>query len=472
MEALIVILLHALVGVIAPCLTAIAAFLACLGALIASLLAFALQLFLYRRHQPRAGMPPAPGVAVLAPGPAGGPLADRPAAPPPSAPRRRFSAWTRRILVASACATALLLAGLAAVNQWFLSDVARALLERLRVRTGIAITATEIGGNLFSGRFIARGLVITRSGHGDSELALTVRALEVEVPLWRLPARAIALETLSVAGVRGSITRVGAASTASASGPAPGGQTTTAPAAGPEPSPGHAAKRRFEIADLELNDVDLTYADRTRRQPLVLALRVDALSVHLLRSRWAVFDLLFRANATGTIDGRPFRIANRGDELDWRADHLPVALLASQIGGPFTLLQGGSGDLSVHVHWRDSTEGRMIVMDWSLVLDHVTAAAPERLSPVLAELAQPAIAYLNGAGQHLPLSFTVEIPEDRFDGAASWEAAGLWQLVGDACAVTLAKHAGIDPDRIKALGRSAAEKAREALDRWRTKASP
>jgi hypothetical protein len=479
MEALILVLLQALVAVIAPVLTAIAVFLASLSALIGSLLSFALQLILYRIHGPRVGSPPPPAAAGQAPAPAGGAPSAAPVPSPPSDRRRRFSVWTRRILVASAGATVLLLVGLVTINQWFLGDVARALLERLRVRTGCAITAAEIDGNLFSGRFQAHGIVITRSGHGDSDIALTVRSLEVRVPVWRVLTRAIAIDTVIVAGVRGSIVRGIPPLPASppASGLASGGPAATEAASDPEPPPpGHGAKRRFEIAHLDLSDIDLTYADRTRRQPLVLGVRVDALSAHPLRDRWAVFDLLFRANATGTINGRPFRIATSGEDLgrttEWHADGLPVALLASQIGGPFALLQSGSCDVTVQDHWRNSAQERLIVMDWSLVLDHVTAALPEGISPVLAELAKPVITYINGAGLRLPLSFTAEISEDRFEFATSWAAAGLWQVVADACAVTLAKQLGLDPDRIKALGRSAAEKAREALDRWRKKASP
>ncbi len=479
MEALIAVLLQALVAVISPALAAIAVLFASLGALSASLLSFLLDATLLRPHRGSIPPPPPPTATGTAQAPAAGTQNDGPAPHQASAPRRRFSLWTRRLLLASASVTMLLLAGLVTINQWFLGDVARALLERQRQRTGIAISATEIGGNLFSGHFHARGLVITRSGHGDSDLALTVRSLEVGVPVWRVLARTIAIDVLTVAGVRGSILIGIPALAASppASDQAPGAASATPAAPEHEPPlPGHGAKRRFEIASLDLSDVDLTYGDRTRRQPLVLAVKVDALSAHPLRSRWAVFDLLFHANASGTIAGRPFRIATSGDDLgrttEWKADGLPVALLASQIGGPFALLQDGSCDVAVHDRWRNSAEERLIVMEWSLVLDHATAALPEKSSPLLAELAKPAIAYINRAGQRLLLSFTAEIAEDRFDGSASWEAAGLWQVVGDACAVTLAKELGLDPDRIKALGRSAAAKAREALDRWRTKSSP
>jgi hypothetical protein len=481
MEALFVVLLQALVFVIAPVLTAIAALLASLTALIGSLLSFALQFVLYRQQRPRLGSPPAPAAAAPPRAAVDHPPSERSWPPPSSAQPRRFSVWSRRILVASAVVTGLLLAGLVTVNQWFLGDIARALLEQQRERTGIAITASEIGGNLFSGRFHAHGIVITRSGNGGSAIALTVHSLEVAVPLWRMLARAISIDSLIVAGVRGSILHGTPALPAppSAGEPAPSGQPAPAdPAAEPPPlsPPGHGAKRRFEIASLELSDVNLTYADRTRRHPLVLSVTVDKLSAHPLRSRWAVFDLLFRANANGTINGRPFRITTSGDDLgrttDWSADGLPVALLASQIGGPFELLSDGRCDLTVHDHWRNSKEERLIVMDWSLVLDHVTAALPERFPPVLAELAQPAITYIDGGGPRLPLSFTAEIAEDRFDFAASWEAAGLWQQVADGYAITLGKAVHLDPDLIKALGRSAAEKARDALDRWRRKPSP
>jgi hypothetical protein len=87
----------------------------------------------------------------------------------------------------------------------------------------------------------------------------------------------------------------------------------------------------------------------------------------------------------------------------------------------------------------------------------------------MALLAKPAAAFINAKAERVPLSFRVEIDENRFHGTASAEAAGLWQVVADSAAATLAKELGIETDTVKDVGGKAVEKAKELLERWRKK---
>ena len=133
------------------------------------------------------------------------------------------------------------------------------------------------------------------------------------------------------------------------------------------------------------------------------------------------------------------------------------------------MLTGGTADVHVVDHWRQSDQERVIVMDWSLVLKQVHAEVPENTSKLMAILAKPAVAFINAKAERVPLSFRVEIDENRFDGAASAEAAGLWEVVSDSAAATLAKELGIETDTVKDAGDKAVEKAKELLDKWRKK---
>jgi hypothetical protein len=200
---------------------------------------------------------------------------------------------------------------------------------------------------------------------------------------------------------------------------------------------------------------------------------IEKLTANPLRSRWAIFDVLFRTNASGTIAGRPFNLTTTGDDLGrsttWTANDLPVALLANYIGGPFTLLSDGTCDVRVTDHWQMSQDQRMIVMDWSLILNHVTAAVPESTSKTMALLAKPVVAFINAKGDRVPLSFTVTIDEDRFDNTASAEAAGLWTVVNDSLAATFGKKLGIETDTMKTIEEKAIDKARDMLEKWRKK---
>lgn len=71
----------------------------------------------------------------------------------------------------------------------------------------------------------------------------------------------------------------------------------------------------------------------------------------------------------------------------------------------------------------------------------------------------------------MPLSFTVTIDENRFDGTTSAEAAGLWKIVSDSFAATLGKKFGIEPDNIKDLEEKVIDKAKDVLEKWRKKKS-
>ena len=98
----------------------------------------------------------------------------------------------------------------------------------------------------------------------------------------------------------------------------------------------------------------------------------------------------------------------------------------------------------------------------------------EALTLILVEaigalLAKPAVAFINAKADRMPLSFRVEIDEDRFNGAASAEAADLWEVVSDSAAATLAKALGIETDSVKNASDLLLDKAKDALDKWRKK---
>lgn len=368
---------------------------------------------------------------------------------------------------------------LVVINQWFIDDLARWLLDKQRDRSGITITAETIDGNLFTGQFQVTGITVQRLDHPAGLIDLTVRRIEASIAVWRVFAKPVIVDAITVDGVHGRYER---------------GIPGQAPAAKEPKKPLSIAgvtiekdgngttftfdqprkpKRAFVISALSITNVEIAYADHTRKRPLILPVTIARLTANPLRSQWAVLDVLFRANATGTVAGRPFTIATTGDDLgrdtQWQVDGLPIEVLAQQVGGPFALLSTGTADVHVTDHWRNSDNERIIVMDWKVVLNHVTAEVPETTSKLMALLAKPAVAFINAKGDRVPLSFRVEIDEDRFNGAASAEAAGLWQVVGDSAAATLAKMLGIETDTVQAAGATALDAAKAALEKWRKK---
>jgi uncharacterized lipoprotein YmbA len=131
------------------------------------------------------------------------------------------------------------------------------------------------------------------------------------------------------------------------------------------------------------------------------------------------------------------------------------------------LLTAGTADVHVVDHWRRGDDGLVIVMDWSVVLHQVQAEVPETSSKMMALLAKPAVAFINAKGDRVPLSFRVEIDENRFQGTSSAEAAGLWQVVSDSAASTLAKALGIETETVQDIRDRAVEKTKQLLDKLR-----
>jgi hypothetical protein len=359
------------------------------------------------------------------------------------------------------------------INQWFLADVARYLLRKQQERTGIAITIESLTGNIFTGRFQADGITVLRRDHPAGLIDLTVRRLDIEIDVWHVLNNPLVIDSVTIAEIRGRFER-------GVPGQEPVKKPLTIAGVTIEQQDGKTSlaintsrkeKRKFTITKLQVSNLDVTYADHTRKRPLVVPVTLTSFTSAPLRSSWAVFDVLFRSNATGTIAGRPLRITTSGDDLgrdtQWHIDGLPVDLLADQIGGPFALLTAGTADVHVIDHWRRGDDGLVIVMDWSVVLHQVQAEVPETSSKMMALLAKPAVAFINAKGDRVPLSFRVEIDENRFQGTSSAEAAGLWQVVSDSAASTLAKALGIETETVQDIRDRAVEKTKKLLDKLR-----
>ncbi len=475
MEALILVLVGAIETLVAPVISVIGAL---FGGMISSFITLIVELIgmLISTRSPKTKSDP-PTVAAQKSITAVDSFGKK--SPLPPKPKPSGKRWTRWILIGSASITAMMFVALLVINQWFLSDLAHWLLERQRERSGISITAKTIDGNLFTGQFAASGIVVKREHHPAGLIDLSVDQVTISMPVWRVFAAVITVDAITVDGVHGKFER-GIAGQAPAIKQKDDAVISIADDGGGEKisvtvKNEKKKRREFQVTALVISKVDVIYTDHTRKHPLSVPVTIEKLTANPLRSRWAIFDSLFRTNANGTIAGRPFNLTTTGDDLGrsttWTADDLPVALLASQIGGPFTLLSDGTCDVRVTDHWHMSHDQRMIVMDWSLVLNHVTAAVPESTSKTMALLEKPLVAFINAKGDQLPLSFTVTIDENRFEGTASAEAAGLWKIVSDSLAATFGKKLGIEPDTVKDLEEKAIDKAKEVLEKWRKKQS-
>jgi len=473
MEALIAILIEAILAPLFALFGAIASLLAgALSSFVVLIFNVVTNLLAPKdRYRPQSTAAASTG-ANLTPSGAGATHAPEFVRPPG---RRGRPRWIRWLTVAVLSLTGLLVTALVVTNVWFLDDVGRYLLRQQQQRTGIVITAEQISGNLFTGRFRAEGIAVQRLNHPAGLIDLTIARVDTQIAVWRVLANPRVVESLTVSQMHGRFERgIAGIEPPQKSSSFGGVEITVGDGAITIDRNDKQRKRRsFRIDALSVRDLDITYVDHLRQPALVVPITLATLTVAPLRSQWAVFDVLFRSNAIGTVAGRPLTIATSGDELgretQWHIDALPVAVLAAQIGGPCALLTAGTADVHVVDRWRRSDAERFIVMDWSVVLHDVRAALPEAPSPLLALLGGPAVRFINEQSGSIPLSFQVVIDENRFEGAASAEAAGLWQGVADSLAATLGQMLGIKPKAIKSAGGTALDAAKGVLERWRQK---
>jgi len=368
---------------------------------------------------------------------------------PDEAPIRRRFPWKatgRWIGIGSASVLGLLIVAVALANWVFFDAIVRWQLAGVQKKTGIAVTFDSAGGSLWKGVFELEDVELKRPRHETSQFDLTAQRFTIDLSTIDLVFLEAVFERVEVEGLRGTYDRVGLPDRL-------------------EP------RKRFEIGRLDVGDAAVRIRDHTRGPDVFEAeLQVDSLVAEPLRSDWAVFDVLFRSNTRGRINGQAFSIAMEeipdGRQTRWQGDALPVELMASYLGGPLEWIKSAKVDVDATDRWQlgDSTE---IEMHWKVVLRDVEAEVPADASRATKAIAGPAVAYLNKKSLRLPLEFDVVIDRNRFHFAASPETAKLGRTIGDALAGELGRLVGLKPEAIKEAGAETWNRFKGFLDKRR-----
>jgi len=381
----------------------------------------------------------------------------------PATPKRGTPRWVRWLVIASLSLLGLTIAAALVINAWFVDDLLRWALARQERHSGVHVECEKISASLWSGRYELSGVRVTRSNHPAGEIDLSARSVTVTLPVWSAWKRTVPIRSLGVDGLRGRyhlgrpVERKGS-------------QPEDAPGRRSSPDLERKPARHFEIDTLEITDLAVEVADDPRRKPLALPITIAHMTSSPLRSDWALFDILFRSNADGSLFGRPFKISSSGDDAGrvtaWSASDLPVEALNATIGGPFSLITQGRCDVQVTDRWRLGAD-HVIEMDWKIILHDLHCEVPAELTGIRRTMAIAVVAMLNANPKQVPLGFTLHIDRNRFEGTTTLEAAGLWQAVDEALMRKLAEMTGLAPEKIDQFQKDAADAAKGLLDRWR-----
>lgn len=358
-----------------------------------------------------------------------------------------------RTLFLIAIAVAIVVLGaLAIINTFFFSDSVRAVFSTLERRSGIETRCRLIDGNVFAGRISLSDCTVVRDDHPGSEFDLELDEAELNIAVSSLFTTAT-VESAVVSGLRGSIHK------------------HQAPAEDDSPAAAEKPRRAFVIEQLDIESVDLALSGQNKDGgSFELPIRMDKATSAPLRSKFALFDILFRSNARGQIAGAGFEIVTHGDDTGrrtrWRANAVPVASFGAMAGGALSWFDEGVVDVYVEDRWR--RDGQLeIEMDWRLAFRDIEVKAPDTAGTITRLASGPIVSYVNSFDGDFPFEFQMVLNEDQFEYRSSLQAAGLWSAVGESVNRLLARF-GVSPDETgDETGSSLKEGAKSVLDRLR-----
>ncbi|MEO9874845.1 MAG: hypothetical protein ABJM26_18345 [Anderseniella sp.] len=351
---------------------------------------------------------------------------DRPVSPPADYMPSVAFKWIKRAAVSVLVVT---IACLIVINLLFLKPIGNWALAKLEQRTGIEVIASGISGNLFTGTFKLTGLTAKRASSEKTSFELKVAEVSGDLVMNSLFFGTPRFEKLSVNGVSGRFDVKKRDKNRK-----------------PEKI---KARRDFIVNHMMISDVALQLCNAKNE-----ALDVSLTSVESrpLRSNYAVFDVFFRSNISGTLAGRTLEIrsapTDAGRATTWKIDQLPVSILSHFSDAPvISWLEQGTLDVDVTDSWK-MTDRAKINMDWRLLANGVKMQVPADAGLMQKTVFIPAQKYLNGRDKPVDVSFSLVMNEEQFEGAASLEAANLWATVRDGFikALALKYRAAGEPD--------------------------
>lgn len=344
---------------------------------------------------------------------------------------KRRSGIFRLITAVAFVGLVLTIGGLVLVNTLLFEPAIRQVVGLVAKRTGTELEFKSVSGNLFTGRFAFEDISAKRVSDTRSDFDLKVGSLNGDVDLRTLLVGPISLKRLSVDTVSGTFHQQTKQRT--------GGKVQDAGQIRP--------KRRFRIEDLALRDVDVTLS---KGDSAPVALSLKSVTSMPFRSNFAVFDLLFRSNVAGQIDGHEISITTRGADggriTQWRMLDLPIASVSLLVTRPpIGWMREGTLSVSVDDRWVLAKRAE-IEMDWNIRMQGARAEPREGAGVMEQTFALSIIDYINSRGGNIDLRFRMAMNENQFEDLLSPDASALWNSVVRSMASAIATGTGGNTD--------------------------
>lgn len=344
------------------------------------------------------------------------------------------------------------------VNTLFFAPAIAWVAKLVTERSGIEVAFDDVDGNLFTGRFLFKGLKVSRRDPEKTEYALTIDNADAGIELLSLVGHP-KLSHLTLSGIAGDIW-------SKRRDPDGAGAATTEKGS----DPGQLRPRKnFEIRSLGISNAEIAL-HRGTAPPI--AVTIETMESPSLRSRYAIFDTAFRTNLRGAIDGHEFSlVARSGDGLrnSWRLADFPADLLGVYVDRPpVNWFDQGTVDVAVE-NRLDVGDGSDINMDWRIVLKDIQLTDPGD-GPLLGRATHASMArFFKARDKDVDLRFQLVMKEEQFETRSSLDAAGLWKAVMKGAAKTVAAKSETGFERARDKVKGSIDKARDFFKRDRTK---
>jgi hypothetical protein len=280
----------------------------------------------------------------------------------------------------------------------------RFALGQVEAKTGYAVTYARASGNLQTGQLELAGAGVSRHADEGLTMELQIEGFSLDLALLSLLSGTPRIEDLAVSGVSGTIVTP----------PKNEGQVANKP------------RRSFTVEAGRFDRIDLSVG---HQQANAHRIEIASADETPFRSDMALFDLFFRSNLDGRIDGVPLRIATNviagnGRSTEWAFDTAPAATLAGLTErAPLNWLSEGTISTHVTDEWR--LDDRAVSMNWSIALDGVRVAAPAGAG-VAQRVTAGALAKAAAAqGGSAPFDFTLTLDKERLETSSSGDLDAL-----------------------------------------------
>ncbi|MEI8381003.1 MAG: hypothetical protein WCJ09_12800 [Planctomycetota bacterium] len=349
--------------------------------------------------------------------------------------------WRRWIRVGGIALFLFGLIGLVAIEFIGADPMLRWALKDLKLKTGIELTFDQVSGGFLRGNLEATNIKFKRADDKYSNFDLACNKATCHFSIWTILWSRTSFESVTLEHVTGRFDRVSSR----------------------EP---RANQKTFEIHKFAATNCDLEIIDHTASgESAPYTIHIATFESERMRSRWVMFDTLFRSNIVGTVEGRPISITSQrketGYEVHWNADRLPVAIVGDYLKGPFRWIDEGSVDVVMSADVpADGTPRGVLAMTWELAFYEIHASLPDGMNLAMRTVAQVAVNEMNRKIDGLKIAFDARLPMVNGNVVINSDVVleSLWKAITTAARDSLLEKLGVNLEDVKEAFQGDAEK--------------